>query len=325
MREVLIMHIGLHIGKFDWPGGQATIGQRLAEIAQTADAVGLYSLWVMDHLFQLGTQYGAIHGPIDAPMLEGYSTLAYLAALTRRIRLGLLVACPCFRHPGVLLKTASTVDVLAGGRTYLGLGVGWFAREAVGLGIPFPPLGERYKRLEETLQIARQIWSGDHRPYLGAHYQLLEPINSPQPLSQPHPPILIGGGGERRTLRLVAQYADACNFVIGSPLDQETFGQARARGASRDERYSLGTLRHKLSVLAQHCDAVGRPYDTIERTVVTYIALGPGAMSAAEVIDLCAALAELGFGHVIFNIPDAHTIKPLEQLGRDIIPALRAL
>jgi F420-dependent oxidoreductase-like protein len=321
----LIMHIGLHIGKFDWAGSPMTIGPRLAEIARTADAAGLYSLWVMDHLFQLGVQYGIVHGPLTAPMLEGYSTIAYLAGITRQIRLGTLVTCPLYRHPGLLLKIASTIDVLSGGRTYLGLGAGWFEREAYGLGIPFPPLRERYERLEETLQIARHMWSGNPRPYIGAHYQLGEPLNNPQPLSQPHPPILIGGGGEQKTLRLVAQYADACNFVIGSPLTLEEFGELRARTDSRDERYSLNMLRHKLGVLAEHCTAVGRPYNAIERTVVTYIKLGPGAMSAADVIDLCVALAELGFSHVIFNMPDVHTIRPLEQVGRDIIPAVATL
>lgn len=319
------MHIGLHIGKFDWAGGPASIGPRLAEIARTAEAAGMYSLWVMDHLFQLGTRYGVVHGPVTAPMLEGYSTIAYLAGVTRRIKLGLLVTCPFYRHPGVLVKTASTVDVLAGGRTYLGLGAGWFEREAVGLGISFPPLRERYERLEETVQIARHMWAGNTSAYFGKHYRLEEPLNAPQPLSQPHPPILIGGGGEQKTLRLVARYADACNFVIPSPLSLAEFGDLRAREGGRAARYSLAVLRHKLAVLAEHCAAVGRPYDAIERTVVTYIKLGPGAMSAAEVIDLCGALAELGFSHVIFNVPNVDTLVPLEQLGREIIPVVERL
>jgi F420-dependent oxidoreductase-like protein len=318
------MQIGLHIGKFDWPGGPESIAAHLGEIARTADDAGFYSIWVMDHFFQLGTEFGTVHGPLTAPMLEGFSTIAYMAGITRRIKLGLLVACAFYRHPGVLIKTASTIDVLSGGRTYLGLGAGWFERESTGLGIAFPPLRERFARLEETLQIARQMWSSEVRPYNGAYYQLAEPINVPQPLNRPHPPILVGGGGEKRTLRLVAQYADACNLVMSAPSTLEEFGVLRARGESREERYSLNMLRHKLGVLEQHCQDVGRPYDAIERTVVTYIRLGPDAMSTADIIDLCGALSELGFSHVIFDIPNVHTIAPLEQLGREVIPAVAA-
>src|SRR5262245_54358537 len=178
------MRVGLHIGKFHWPGSPGNIGTTLAEIARAADASGFDSLWVMDHLFQLGDQYGLVHGPIDAPMLEGYSTIAYLAGVTQRIRLGILVTCAFYRYPGMLLKTATTVDVLSGGRTYLGLGAGWFEREAAGLGIPFPPLRERFERLEETLQIARHMWAGNRTPFVGKHYQLAEPLNNPQPLSR---------------------------------------------------------------------------------------------------------------------------------------------
>ena len=306
------MRVGLHIGKFDWPGSPDNIGEKLAEIARTADDMGFYSLWVMDHLFQLGSEYGIIHGPVEAPMLEGYSTISYLAALTQRIKLGLLVTCNFFRNPGLLVKIVSTIDVLSGGRVYLGIGAGWFEREAKGLGIAFPSLRERFERLEENLQIAKQMWEGDVKPFEGKHYQLAEPLNNPQPLSKPHPPILIGGGGEKKTLRLVAKYADACNFVM-----RPTF---ESRAKSLDIlRKSLDVFRRKLAVLRQHCSDVGRPYGDIEKTVVTYI-LVPDAMDTAEVIGICRQLADIGFQHVIFNMPNVHEIKPIEIIGQEVIP-----
>jgi F420-dependent oxidoreductase-like protein len=309
------MHVGLHIGKFHWPGSPANIGEKLAEIARTADDMGFYSLWVMDHLFQLGSRYGVIHGPVEAPMLEGYSTISYLAALTQRIKVGLLVTCSSYRDPGLLVKIVSTIDVLSGGRVYLGIGAGWCEREAKGLGIAFPSLRERFERLEETLQIVKQMWAGNVNPFEGKYYQLAEPLNSPQPVSQPHPPILIGGGGEKKTLRLVAKYADACNFVIGTTLKE-----AGDLIESREE--SLEYLRRKLAVLRQHCSDVGRSYSDIEKTVVTYIKLAPDAMDTNEVIELCRQLADLGFQHVIFNMPNVHEIKPLETIGNDVIPTV---
>ena len=306
------MRVGLHIGKFHWPGSPDNIGEKLAEIARTADDMGFYSLWVMDHLFQLGSEYGIIHGPVEASMLEGYSSISYLAALTRRIKLGLLVTCNFFRNPGLLVKIVSTIDVLSGGRVYLGIGAGWFEREAKGLGIAFPSLRERFERLEENLQIAKQMWEGDVKPFEGKHYQLAEPLNNPQPLSKPHPPILIGGGGEKKTLRLVAKYADACNFVM-----RPTF---ESREKSLDIlRKSLDVFRRKLAVLRQHCSDVGRPYGDIEKTVVTYI-LVPDAMDTAEVIGICRQLADIGFQHVIFNMPNVHEIKPIEIIGQEVIP-----
>jgi F420-dependent oxidoreductase-like protein len=214
------MKIGLQILKFDWPGSPENTGEKLAEIAKTADENGFYSLSVMDHLFQLGTEFGTFHGPVEAAMLEGYSTMSYLAALTKRIKVELGVTCNLFREPGLLVKTVTTLDVLSGGRACLGIGSGWFEREAKGLGIPFPPLKERFERLEETLQIAKHMWSGNVKPFEGKYYHLAEPINSPQPLSKPHPPIMIGGSGEKKTLRLVAKYGDACNFVLGTTLKE---------------------------------------------------------------------------------------------------------
>ena len=317
------MRVGLHIGKFHWPGSPDNIGDKLAEIARTADDMGFYSLWVMDHLFQLGSQYGIIHGPVEAPMLEGYSTISYLAALTQQIKLGLLVTCNFFRNPGLLVKIVSTIDVLSGGRAYLGIGAGWFEREAKGLGIAFPSLRERFERLEENLRIAKQMWAGNVKPFEGKHYQLAEPLNSPQPLSKPHPPILIGGGGEKKTLRLVAKYADACNFVM-----RPTFKYADARASESHEtsleilRTSLDTLRRKLAILRQHCTEVGRSYSDIEKTVATYIKLAPDAMDTTEVIGICRQLADLGFQHVIFNMPNVHEIKPLEITCNEVIPTV---
>ncbi len=308
------MRFGLHIGKFDWPGSPINISEKLAEIARTADDMGFYSIWVMDHLFQLGTEFGIIHGPVETPMLEGYSTIAYLAGLTQRIKLGLMVTCNFFRNPGLLVKIASTIDVLSGGRSYLGIGAGWFEREARGLGIPFPPSwSERFERLEETLQIVHQMWAGNVEPFEGKYYQLAEPINSPQPLSKPHPPILIGGGGEKKTLRLVAKYADACNFVMGTTL----------KGAGRlmeSRENGLDRLRRKLAILEKHCNDVGRSYSDIEKTVGTYIKLAPGAMDTPVVIKLCRELVKLGFQHILFNMPNVHEIEPIEIIGQEIIP-----
>ena len=312
------MRIGLHIGKFDWAGGPNNIGERLAEIARTADDSGFYSLWVMDHLFQLGTQYGIIHGPVEDPMLEGYSTISYLAGLTKQIRLGLMVTCCFHRNPGLLVKTVSTIDVLSRGRTYFGIGAGWYEREARGLGYSFPSLRDRFERLEETLQIAKHMWSGDTTPFSGKQYNLAEPINSPQPLSKPHPPILIGGGGEKKTLRFVARYGDACNLVMGTTLTD-----AGVLRENREEGFNY--LRYKLQVLRKHCRDLGRPYDDIEKTVATYIKIAPDAMSTDEVVELCRELAEIGFQHVIFNMPNTHEITPIEVIGEEVIPEVKEL
>jgi F420-dependent oxidoreductase-like protein len=287
--------IGLQIPSFTWPGGPAAIGPTLAAIARAADDVGFASLWVMDHFFQIGQMLG----PATDPMLEGYSALAFMAALTGRVRLGTLVTGVVYRHPGLLVKTVSTLDVLSGGRAMLGLGAAWYEREARGLGVPFPPLAERFARLEETLQIAHQMWAGDVRPYQGTHHQLAEPLDSPPPLSRPHPPILIGGAGEQKTLRLVARYADACNlFAFLGPAE----------------------LRRKLDVLKRHCDDLGRPYAAIERTALGVVNLA--ATPPAALIATCRALAEVGIQQFIFSLPNVHEIAPLEVLGREVIPAV---
>ncbi|MFX0114547.1 MAG: TIGR03560 family F420-dependent LLM class oxidoreductase [Candidatus Hodarchaeota archaeon] len=309
------MRVGLGVLKFHWPGSPANISEKLTEMAKAADKAKFCSFWVMDHLFQLGAEAGTIHGPIEAPMLEGYSTIAYLAAVTRQIKLGVAVACPVYRYPGLLVKMISTIDVLSRGRTYFGIGAGWFEREAKGLGIPFPPLRERYERLEETLQIAKQMWTGNIESFEGKYYRLEEPLNSPQPLSQPHPPILIGGHGEKKTLRLVAKYANACNLIIRAPLDE--FGIFREEYES-----GLARLKRKLAILKQHCNAVGRPYGDIEKTVVTYTKLASDGQNPTEVIELCRHLADLGFQHVIFNIVNDYEVEPIEIMGEEIIPSI---
>jgi len=293
------MKIGLQIVQFNWPGSPANTGSRLAEIARTADEAGFDSLWVMDHFFQMDMARMGMK-PTD-PMLDSNTALSFMAGVTRRARLGALVTSVVYRHPGHLLKIISSLDVLSGGRATLGIGAGWYQREALGLGLPFPPVKERFERLEEALQIFKQVWSGDMRPYHGKHYQLAEPINNPQPLTRPHPPILIGGSGEKKTLRLVAQYADACNLFAYS-------GNA--------------DLTRKLDVLKRHCDEVGRPYNEIERTALAQIHLGTGGMSTSEMIGFCRGLAQVGIQHFIFSMDNDHELTPIEQIGREVIPAV---
>ncbi|MEW5986727.1 MAG: LLM class F420-dependent oxidoreductase [Chloroflexota bacterium] len=296
------MKIGLQIIRFNWPGSPANLGVKLAEIGRTADAVGFDSLWVMDHFFQMDAPQGGFT-PHD-PMLDGYTALSYLAAVTQRARLGTMVTGVIYRQPGHLVKIVSNLDVLSGGRAYLGIGAAWYEREARGLGFPFPSTKERFERLEETLQIVKQVWSGTEEPYTGRHYQLAEPINSPAPLTKPHPPILIGGSGEQKTLRLVAQYADACNLFAA--MGNETLGQ-------------------KLDVLKRHCEAVGRDYNEIERTALGQVYLGPGGMTTVDLIGQCHSLAAAGIQHFIFSLSNDHEITPIETIGREVIPAVAGL
>jgi F420-dependent oxidoreductase-like protein len=290
------MRFGLQIPYFTWPGGPPRMGSTLAQIGQTAEAAGFESLWVMDHWFQI---QGI--GPPEDPMLEAYSALSYLAAATSRARLGSLVTGVTYRYPALLVKQVTTLDVLSGGRAILGIGAAWNEQEHRGLGVPFPPLAERFERLEETLQIALQMWRGDETPFRGKHYQLDRPLNSPQSLGRPHPPIMIGGSGEKKTLRLVAKYADACN-LFGDPP----------------------TVRHKLEVLRQHCQAEGRDYDAIDKSVMYVFDLRPGSGSSpAQIVEHLQAYAELGIQTAIGAVYEMETITPLETIGRDVIPALR--
>jgi F420-dependent oxidoreductase-like protein len=283
------VRIGLQIPRFHWKGG---IAETLAAIARAADDAGLASVWLMDHFFQIAS----VAKP-EEEMLEAYTTLGFVAAHTQRVRLGTMVTGVHYRHPGVLIKQVTTLDVLSGGRAWLGIGAGWYERESRGLGVPFPPLRERFVRLEETLQIAHAMFSGDRSPLYGKEFQLAEPINSPMPLSQPHPPIMIGGGGERKTLRLVARYADACNLFT---------------------RYGPQQLARKLQKLQAYCDEYGRPYDAIDRT-----SLGqwdPVRKGAQSIVDELGQLSELGFTTAIASLRDVETLKPIEILARDVLP-----
>jgi F420-dependent oxidoreductase-like protein len=299
------MKIGLQIPNFTYPAGPKELAKNLADIAHAAEAAGFASIWVMDHFFQIGDRArSAGLGPPEDEMLEGYSTLSYLAGFTKKVTLGTLVTGVVYRHPGILIKTVTTLDVLSGGRAYLGIGAAWNEREARGLGVPFPPVRERMERLEETLQIAVQMWSGNVGAYTGRHYQLAETLCNPQPLSKPRPPIMIGGGGEKKTLQLVAKYADACNLFA---------------------RMGVETVRSKLDILKQHCDKVGRDYSDIQKTTLSTVYLAPDKMNAKNVIDECHALADIGIQHAIFNMPNVHEIRPLETFGREIIPAVAGL
>lgn len=291
------MKIGLQIADFAWPGGADRLGPTLVEVAQAADRLGFDSFCVGDHLFQT-TWVGAV----TDPMLECYTTLTFVAAHTSRLKLLPIVTAVSYRHPGMLAKIVSTLDVLSGGRAMLGIGAGWNEDEARGLGVPFPPLKDRFEMLEETLQICLQMWRGDEQPYEGRHYRLERPLNSPQPLQRPHPPILIGGSGEQKTLRLVARYADACNL------------------------YPTPDLPHKLAVLREHCVAEGRDYDTIEKTcMMLSLDVGENGAKTDEVIAGLRRLGGLGVQTAICSIKDTHTITPLEIVGREVIPAVAGL
>ncbi|MBT0768816.1 LLM class F420-dependent oxidoreductase [Kineosporia sp. J2-2] len=274
------MRIGLQVPKFTWDGGPAELGRTFGRIARDADQAGLSSFWVMDHFFQ-------IFGRPDLDMLEGYTALAYAAALTEKITLGTLVTGVTYRHPGLLVKTVTTLDVLSGGRAWLGIGAAWNEDEHRGLGVPFPSTAERFERLEETLRIAHRMWDGDESPFEGEHYRLERPLNVPQALSRPHPRILVGGGGEKKTLRLLARYGDACNLFDGP---------------------DKSVIPHKLAVLRGHCDDIGRDYAEIHKTVLSNLYLtregtagGSAGESPAQAVERLARLAELGVDEVIVN------------------------
>jgi len=288
--------LGLHIADFTWPGGAPRLGPQFADIAAAADEAGFDRISVMDHLWQI-----AVIGPPEHEMLEAYTTLGYLAAHTRQAKLLTLVTGVVYREPGLLAKAVTTLDVLSGGRAILGIGAAWNADESRGLGLLFPATAERFERLEEALQICRQMFHGDETPYQGRHYRLARPLNSPAPLSKPHPPILIGGGGEKKTLRLVAQYADACN-LFNSP-----------------------DVERKLDVLRRHCDEVGRDYDEIQKTVLYNFAIGERGERVEETIADLRRLAGLGFTVAHGGIRNAYDLKKFEIFANEIVPAAEAL
>jgi F420-dependent oxidoreductase-like protein len=290
------MKFGLQINNFTWPGGAEAIGPTLARVTRTADDVGFDSIWVMDHFFQIRGM-----GPPEAPMLEGMTALGFMAAHSERARLGLMVGGIHYRLPGLWIKATTTLDVLSGGRAWFGIGAAWNEEESTGLGFPMPPLGERFEMLEETLQMAHAMWSGGSgsgERFEGKHYTATRLLNSPQAISRPRIPIMIGGGGERKTLRLVAQYADACN-VFGGP-----------------ER-----IAHKYAVLREHCDRLGRSYDEIERSTLQSVDLD--RHSPAEIVDHFGALAEAGAQHILFSVRGVNDTDRLERVGSEILAQLR--
>jgi len=290
------VRIGLQIPDFTREAGPATLGADLATVARTADDAGFSLIAVMDHFFQIGAV-----GPIENDMLEAYTTLGYLAACTSRASLLTLVTGVVYREPGILAKIVTTLDVLSGGRAWLGIGAAWNEEESRGLGIPFPPVAERFEQLEEALQICLQMWNDDQAPYSGRHYQLERPIGHPLPLSRPHPPIMIGGSGERKTLRFVARYAQACNLFPGPDLAR------------------------KLDVLRAHCEAEGRDYDEIQKTCYYVYDVGAKGEKAAQVVDQLGALAELGFDAAIGGVAGVWDITPLEIIGSEVIPQVAGL
>lgn len=291
------MRFGLQINQFTWPGGAAAIGPTLARVGRAADDAGFDSIWVMDHFFQIRGL-----GPPEAPMLEGQTALGFLAAHTERARLGLMVGGVHYRAPALWIKATTTLDVLSGGRAWFGIGAAWNEHESKGLGFTFPRLGERFELLEDTLRMAREMWSGGSgtgESFEGTRTTATHLINSPQSITRPRVPILVGGGGERKTLRLVAQYADACNIFGRSPE----------------------FVRDKLAVLHEHCDRLGRPYEEIERTVLTSIDVEKDSTDA--IVARFGELGEAGAQHLIFSLRGVADTSRLERIGADILPQLR--
>jgi F420-dependent oxidoreductase-like protein len=301
------MKFGLQIYSFTWPGGPEAIGPTLARAVRTADDAGFDSIWVMDHFWQIGGPGSELE-----PMLEGWTTLGFMAANSQRARLGLMVGGVHYRNPGLWVKAATTLDVLSGGRAWLGIGAGWNQAESEGLGFPFPPLGERFEQLEDTLRIAHGMWQderGSEEDFQGRRFHASRLLNVPQSISRPRVPIMIGGGGEKRTLRLVAEYADASN-LFGGPEQ----------------------LMPKYAILAEHCVAVGRDFAEIERSNLQGVALtdrgaawGRQQESPDQLVERFGRLAEAGVQHVILSVGDADDADALEALGRDVLPQLRGV
>jgi len=289
------MRVGVQFANFTLPGGPENLAAVIADTAKAAEDGGCAQFTAMDHYFQMES-FKTAHDP----MLEGYTTLGFVAGQTQRMALGLLVTGVTYRHPGLLAKIVTTLDVLSGGRAMLGLGAAWYEREHRGLGVPFPPVSERFERLEETLQICGQMWSDDEGPYEGKHYQLAETICVPQPLSRPHPRILIGGSGERKTLRLVAKYADACNLFASNTND----------------------VRHKLDVLNRHCEAEGRDPAEIEKTVM---ARGNPLDDVGSFVAQMADFQAVGIDLVTVLLPTSDPALFVRELGELVVPALADL
>lgn len=294
------MHIGLQIPSFKAPGGTADIRPKLKEIVTTAEEAGFYSLWVMDHYYQIKGLFGEAY---TDPMLEAYTTLGYFSGLTEKAQLGVLVTGVIYRHPAVLMKMVNTLDILSGGRAYFGIGAAWYEEEAIGNGIPYPSTSERFEQLEDSLKLAKVLWSSDETSFAGKHFSAPAITNNPRPLSNPHPRIMIGGTGPNKTLRMVAQYADACN--IGDWNGTENMQKA-------------------LDDIKRHCDALGRDYDSIEKTCLCTVNLS-AKDTAGSTISRIKELSAMGFSHAIFNMPDVYSITPLNTFAKEIIPSVAGL
>jgi F420-dependent oxidoreductase-like protein len=294
------MHIGLQIPSFKYPGGTSAIRPKLKEIVTTAEESGFYSLWVMDHYYQIKGLFGEAY---TDPMMESYTTLGFFAGLTEKAHLGVLVTGVIYRHPAVLLKMVNTLDILSGGRAYFGIGAAWYEEEAKGLGIPYPSTSERFEQLEDTLQLAKALWDNDETSFQGKHISAPAITNNPRPLSKPHPRILIGGMGPKKTLRMVAQYADACNIF---------------------ERAGKEKIQQALDTLKVHCENLERDYDSIEKTSLGTVHLS-GEDTVDGVMSRIKDLSAMGFSHVIFNMPDVYEITPLKIFAKEIIPAVAGL
>ena len=297
------MRVGLQVPNFTWTNQPGALGDTFATVAERAERAGLYSFWVMDHFFQIPNV-----GRPEQEMLEGYSALAFAAGRTNHIRLGTMVTGVTYRHPGLLVKTVTTLDVLSHGRAYLGIGAAWNEQEHRGLGVPFPPTAERFERLEEALQIAQQMWAGDDSPYQGTHYQLERPLNVPASVQKPHPPILIGGGGERKTLRMVAQYGDACNLFM---------------------RLGREEVQRKLDVLREHCEAAGRAYTDIEKTTLDTLRITrdgrDNSFTPAAAIQYFRDLAAIGIDQAIFNTPQVTDLELFDILANEVMPVVERI
>ena len=294
------MYIGLQIPSFKYPGGTTAIRPKLKEIVTTAEGAGFHSLWVMDHYYQIKGLFGEAY---TDPMLEAYTTLGYFAGLTEKARLGVLVTGVIYRHPAVLMKMVNTLDILSGGRTYFGIGAAWYEDEAKGNGIPYPSTSERFEHLEDSLKLAKVLWATDETSFAGKHFSAPAITNNPRPISSPHPRIMIGGTGPNKTLRMVAQYADACN--IGDWVGTEN-------------------MQKSLDTLKWHCETLGRDYNSIEKTCLGTVNLS-AKDTASGVIDRIQKLSEMGFTHAIFNMPDVYSITSLKTFATEIIPAVAGL
>ncbi len=295
------MHIGLQIPSFKVSGGSAAIRPGLKDVVTTAEASGFYSVWVMDHFYQIDNLFGEKY---TDPMMEAYTTLGYFAGLTEKVRLGVMVTGVIYRVPSVLLKMVNTLDIVSGGRAYFGVGAAWYQGEAEGFGINYPSTSERFEWLEDTLQLAHQLWEGDETSFAGKQFSAPRMTNNPRPVSSPHPRILIGGSGPTKTLRMTAQYADACNLFEPNGLDK---------------------MQQALDTLKEHCEKLGRNYDDIEKTSLGTAHLTAGEDTVDSILERLKTLSKMGITHAIFNLPNVYDLTPLETFAKEIIPAAAAL